>query len=132
MHSFSKEKEINPAVEPEITDKATRLTKFYAGQAIKALKLYGKAEEELDEYQKRLIETLYKLRNEVENGRLPISKIKNVYNDGLLEAVQIPTRGKRLYDMIKNMGLKPDRKGGTNFLVWEEDKLQRIFRKINA
>lgn len=129
INSFSEGKIITAVIEPEIADKAIKLTKFYAGQAIKALRLYGKKEEELDEYQKRLIETLYKLQNEVESGRLSIFKIRNAYNEGLPEEIQVPERSKKFFDMLKSINLKPDRRGGKSFLEWENNKLQKLFTK---
>jgi len=43
---------------------------------IKALRLYEPEESRLNEFQKRAIETLYQLRDQVKNGRLPISTIQ--------------------------------------------------------
>jgi hypothetical protein len=94
-----------------------------------ALKLYGKPEETLNEYQKRLIDVLYKLRNEVESGRLLTSKIRTAYNEKLPKVVQVPERSKKLFSMLKSIGLNSNRKGGQSFLEWEEDKLQKLFSK---
>jgi hypothetical protein len=131
IDSFSKGQEITPVVEPEITEKAARLTKFYAGQAIKALRLYGKAEEELDEYQKRLIETLYKLRNEVERGKLPLSRIVEVVNDELPESVKYTNE--KVSRLIKEFGLETKKStGNRSVLIWEEMKVKKLFSKITV
>jgi hypothetical protein len=129
MDCFSHGYEIHAVITPEIAEKAIRITKFYAGQAMKAMKLYGKSEETLNEYQKRLIDVLYKLRNEIESGRLLTSKIRDAYNEGLPKVVQVPERSKKLFIMLKSIGLKSNRKGGQSFLEWEEDKLQKLFSK---
>jgi hypothetical protein len=129
MDCFSDGCELHAVITPEIAEKAIRLTKFYAGQAVKALKLYGKQEDALDEYQKRLIETLYQLQDQVENGKLPLKKIVDAFNNGLPETAKLSR--KRIGAMIRKDFELATKKSTDNLtvLVWETTKLQKLFKK---
>ena len=132
MECFSDNYELHVVITPEIAEKAISLTKFYAGQAMKAMKLYGKPEDTLDEYQKRLIETLYQLQNQVEKGKLPLSKIIKTYNRELPKGVEITSKkiGAILRDDFK-MTTKQST-GGKYVLIWESEKIQKIFSKYKS
>ena len=80
--------EIHRLIDEETVQGAINLTKFYAGQAIKALRLYQPQDTRLTEFQKRAIQTLYKLRDEVRQGKLSIATITDTFNQGLLKQVR--------------------------------------------
>ncbi|KHE93614.1 MAG: DUF3987 domain-containing protein [Candidatus Scalindua rubra] len=110
---------------------AIEVTKFFAGQAVKVIKLYDETEASLNEYEKKLIGVLYKLQNLVKNGRLLLSKITETLNTELPEQLRITDNrivGNMLRDRCK---LSTKKKGGNYYLMWESEKIQKLFIKTS-
>jgi len=130
IKAFDKGTPIGSLIEAETIQHAIELTHFFAGQAIKTLQLYEQ-KETLTEYQKRLIETLQALQGEVKNGKLQLSKIVDVFNEGLPEAIRHTPH--RISAMLKRLELTTE-KGSHNlsFLQWEPEKIQKIFSKVTV
>jgi hypothetical protein len=94
--------------------------------------LSPKSEETLNEYQKRLIETLYKLQDEVENGKLPLKKIVDTFNNGLPETAKL-SRKRVGAIMRRDFELATKKStGGVYVLIWESEKIQKIFSKYKS
>ena len=109
---------------------AIEVTKFFAGQAVKVIKLYDKTEEEFDEIQKKLIGALYKLKGEIDSSRLLLSKIAETLNSELPEEIHIKDN-RMIGSMLRDgLELKTEKKGGSYYLIWEPDKIQKLFLKI--
>ncbi|MBI4595012.1 MAG: DUF3987 domain-containing protein [Candidatus Tectomicrobia bacterium] len=62
---------------------AIELTRYFASQAMTTIKLYDPSAPKLNEFQRRLIETLSGLKEEVKNGKLALTRIAEAYNTGL-------------------------------------------------
>lgn len=120
----------------EIIEHAISLTHFYAGQSIQALKLYGVEDDRLSEFHKRLIQVLHLLSCEVKNGRLPLSRITEVYNNGFggLNGlpIEIKINNKKIGSLIRDLGLKSkEGTGGVYYLLWEPILINNLFSKYN-
>lgn len=131
LESFSEEKEVHRLVTKETMDNAIKLTRFFAGQAIKAIDLYGGGNEEFNEYQKRLVRTLYSLKDEVKTARLPLSRIVELFNKDLHKKLKHKSEG--ITSLLKDLNL--DTKKGTgnkSELIWESEKINNLFTKITV
>ena len=106
---------VQGSVDYKTMNDAIQLTKFFAGQAIKAISLYNSKEEALTEYQKRLIFTLKKIEKEVHNGGIVFSLIKEMFNNGLPAALQHSSE--KLARLLKSIGLQT-KKGAHNIHIW--------------
>jgi hypothetical protein len=131
LESFSEQKEVDRHVNKKTMDNAIKLTRFFAGQAIKAIDLYGDTKEKFNEYQKRLVRTLYSLKDEVKTARLPLSRIVELFNSDLPETL------KHTSEAIKSLltDLNIDTKKGTGHksqLIWEPEKINILFTKITV
>ena len=115
---------IKAAIKAETMDRAIRLTEYYAGQSINALQLYNtKTKKECNELERRLLEVVFILENEVKNGKLPLSRIRECLNDRLPEPLH--HNSKQVGAMLRKQGLETKQStGGYYFLLWEEDKLK--------
>lgn len=70
IKAFDKGTTITSVIDEGTIYHTIELTHFFAGQAIKTLQLYDSPGETLNEFQKRLIETLYNLQTEVDKGEV--------------------------------------------------------------
>lgn len=128
LQAFSNKSLLRETVDSETIIAAIQLTRFFAGQAVKALNLYTQPET-LNEYQKRLIVTLHKLQHEVHKGRLIFSSIRQVFNEGLPASLQHSPE--KLGRLIKGLGLHTENgTGNIVHLTWEPDKMTNLFDKI--
>ena len=118
----------NTFVNTETMVDAIKLTRYYAYQASKLVKLYDK-QKELEPHQKRLVEVIYKLRSEVEGGRLFIKRITEVYNDGLPEYLILTE--KMIGSILRTELHLQTEKSHTCYLIWDETKLQILFRTMS-
>ncbi len=126
IEAFDKGTSINGLIDAEIIHHAIELTHYFAGQAIKALKLYEQPEDTLNEFQKRLIETLYNLQSEVKGGKLVLSRITEAFNSVLPQ----PLTPEKISSMLRDLGLTTERSTGNySYLLWESEKIQILFSK---
>lgn len=110
----------------DIIEGATKLTGYYAGQAMALVSGYGKPTEEKTEYKNRLIYALQQLKCEVNNGELLYSKISEELNKTLPEQLKI--RGnKTIGTLLRGLGLKTKKTAPGACLVWEGEKLEKLF-----
>ena len=117
-------------IDEETTQGAIELTRFYAGRVGRLLKLYGTQEFTLSEPEERLIRALYDLRDQVKNGKLALSVIRDYYNRDRLENLQLPNNNKTLSSMLRTFGLKSkEGTGGVYYLLWKVDVMNNIFSK---
>jgi hypothetical protein len=85
-----------------------------------------KLEETLNEYQRKLIYVLYKLQNEVKNGKLLLSRIVEIFNKGL------PKKSKHtsvaITKMLKGLGLETKKStDNLSVLLWDEIQIKKLF-----
>ncbi len=131
IESFVNDKPIDGPINKDTVTNAIELTKFFAGQVVKVLKLYDKSGEMLNEQQKRLIEVLHKLEDKVKNGRLLFSIITEMFNKELPEQLQIDNN-KVIGSMLRDgLDLSTERRGGRYYLVWELDKIKKLLLKTS-
>ena len=127
--SFENRININPVVEEETAEKGVKLAQFFSGQAIKTLKLYEHSEGGRNEFQKKLIETLQRLQNEVSNNKLPLSRIKDEYDKTLPQ----PLTPAKVSSLLRDLGLSTEKSTGNySYLIWEPEKIQRLFYEITV
>jgi hypothetical protein len=124
-------KDVKDFLNSEIVEGSIRLARYFTGQGIAILDLYNPEETKLTEFERLLIRALYVLKAEVTNGRLPISKIVETYNNCLPEKLRhSPEKVSSL--MRKGLGLVTEPgPGNLRVLVWEERKIHELFSKIN-
>lgn len=129
IKAFDNGASIGSLIDAETIKDAIGLTKFFAGQVVRTLQHYEG--DSLTEYQKRLVNVLYRLQGEVSGGRLPLSRIVDTFNEGLPEAVRHTPE--KISSMLKEFVLTTA-KGSHNlsFLQWEAEKIQKIFSKTTV
>jgi hypothetical protein len=127
LQHFDEITEVRERIDQGTMDKAIRITKFYAGQITNVVELYQKP---VAEDQGKLQKALINLVGEVKSGRLPISRITEMYNEGL--GLNLRLTPKKTGSMLRRWGLRTEKStGNQSFLIWEEGKLQPIImRKI--
>ena len=112
----------------ETVNHAVDLTRYYMGQVTKVLKLYGNNDDRLSEHYRRLIQVLYDLQDQVNGSKLYLSNIKDKYNTGIPETIQLSDDNKSLSAMLRTLGLKTDRgTGGYAYLQWDTEKIDILF-----
>lgn len=111
---------------------AIKLIDFYAGQIFKMLRLYDeeiKVIKVINVYQKRLINVIHSLKDEVINGKLLLRMIVKGFNDDLPHKLHhSPERIKRLLNEIE----LDTRRSTDNLsvLIWDDEKIQKLFTTI--
>lgn len=105
---------------------AIELTRYFASQAMTTIKLYDPSAPKLNEFQRRLIETLSGLKEEVRNGKLALTKIAEAYNTGLPPQAQ--HSHKMLGPLLRQLKLTTIMStGGRYFLKWDQTHLDQLF-----
>ena len=95
------------------------------------MKLYEPEEDRLNDFQKRMVETLYQLRGQVRKANLAISTITKTFNQGLHDLIRHDR--KQVGTILRGLGLKTEKKtDNLSFLVWEETKINSLFTKVIA
>ncbi len=123
-------KEVKVVIDEDTVANAIKLTRFFTGQAISVLNLYRPAEPKLNEFEQRLVKTLYMLKEEVTNGKLHLSRIVEVFNS------QLPDKLKHTPEKVSSLlrrGLRLNTTQGTGnhtVLLWEGKKIEELFSKI--
>lgn len=129
LDKVSEVSEVSVSLEKETVEQAVSLTRYFCGQSIKVLDIYKPKEAQLTEYERRLIICLYKLRTSVKNGRLLFAAIVETYNTGLPE--QLVQTSKGIGALLAKLKLITRAfEHNIAYLVWEQDKLSRIFSKV--
>ena len=106
---------------------AIRLTRYYTYQVVKLVRLYDTPE--LKPHQKRLVEILFRLKDEVKNGRLYLKRIAELYNDGLPEPLILDERHIGII-LRKELKLRTN-VSHNSYLIWDEKELKRYFREMS-
>lgn len=118
-------------IDEDTVHNAIRLTRFFAGQVIKVLGLYQHSEPKFNEFQQRLIKSLNTLQGEIINGKLPLSKITEVFNGKLPDRIKQTPENVR--SLLRGLGLTTQKSSGNlSVLFWEENKIQELFHKITV
>ncbi len=127
VESFDK-KRIPPEISEDTIRGAIKLTEYYFGQVGKILRLYDKKKVGVNEQHKRIIDAIYKLRDEVANGKLRLSRIAETYNEGLSGYAHITN--KKLADILREeFKLTVERStGGLRYLFWEDQKIENLLK----
>lgn len=114
-------------IDREITDNSIKLAKYFFGQVGKLLKLYEKRDAR-KEYHTRIIHAIHSLQSETTNGKLELQKILDKYNYLLPKELHLTSVG--LSSILRNeLGLNTKiSTGGYSFLIWEEQKLKKLFK----
>lgn len=131
LYSVAHQKEMSLLIHKDIVESALALTRFFMWQVVRALRLYHKEGESLDEYQKRLIQTLYALKDAVKHGKLALSRITHVFNGKLPERTQFAPE--KLVRSLNQLGLRTEKStGNLSYLIWEEARLEKFFSQITV
>ena len=85
------------------------------------VKQYNKPTKEFNEYENRIIQTLNKLQGQVENGKLPLSKIAEEINGMLPERLRIKDN-KNIGAILRRLNLATKQSTGVYFLLWKKRK----------
>ena len=126
IETFADKETLTPLIEKETVQKAIKLTQYFAGQVIKALRLYQKPEDTLNEFQKRLIEILYNLQGEVKNGRLRLSRITEEFKKVL--PYPLTPEPEKISSMLRHFDLTTEKSTGNySYLLWESEKIEKLF-----
>lgn len=130
IKAFNNGTTLTSVINEETIKHAIELTHFFTGQAIKALKLYEKCES-LNEFQKRLITTLYNLRGEVKKSKILLTRIVEVFNAGLPEVVKHTPE--KIRALLRSLELDTEKSTGNySYLLWESEKIQSFFPKTTV
>lgn len=106
------------------------LTRFFAGQAMRALSLYGKDHRETDGRVQRMVDVLRKLEPQVKGGNLPLNLIRETYNDALPGILKLTPDNRGTGAILRDLGLKTVRiHGGFYHLIWDQDRIGKIFHE---
>lgn len=121
------DKTVSNVVDFTITDNAIKLTKYFFGQIGKLLKLYDKRDA-VKEYHSRIIHAIHSLQDKTTNGKLELQAILDKYNYLLPKELHLTSVG--LSNILRNeLGLNTKiSTGGYSFLIWEEQKLKKLFK----
>ncbi len=121
-------------ISKEIISDAIELTKYYAGQIIKVCKLYNDDDTQYSETHKRIIKAIYESKDKINKGRLKLNDIRDAYNRTILPALKLASNNRELSHVLtKDFNLSLRRStGGFRFLIWEEDKLNKLFSTITV
>jgi 5S rRNA maturation endonuclease (ribonuclease M5) len=135
LHIIQKLHEAEPLrlrhpIERRTVQQAITLTKFFSGQAAKALELYQQ-KNEFNEYEKQLVRTLFHLKDEAGRGKLLSSRITETLNNRLPDGHKLSPE--KIASMIRRLGLKTE-KGGHNlaYLIWEPAKIEKLFSDVTV
>ncbi len=117
---------IKSPINASAMEKAIKLTKYYAGQSMSALKLYRTdTEKKLNEVEARLLKVVFSLENEIEKGKLPLFRIRERLNADLPGPLH--HNPKQIGAMLRKQGLETKRStGGAYVLVWEKNKIEGL------
>jgi hypothetical protein len=125
IQKIEDKKDIDSIISQKTMENAISLVNYFGGQAIKALKIYS-GRLTPDWGTKHLIEALNGLKVKVKNGKLPLKKIQEVFNEGISEHLKIDNN-KQIGTMLKKMGLKTiSGTGGYFDLLWDEERMKVI------
>jgi len=119
---------------PEQIDKETvatsiDLTRFFLGQVVQALGLYGNTWQQYDEYEKRLIDALDRVQDQVKNGRIPLSQVVEAFNSTLPEKLRHSSE--KVSQLLRRLRLRTERgTGGYANLTWEEEKIKQLIAEV--
>lgn len=129
LRAFESNKNIstNIIVDAHIMKDAIRLTRYYTYQVVKLVRLYDTPE--LKPHQKRLVEILFRLQDEVKNGRLYLKRIAELYNDRLPEPLILDERHIGII-LRKELNLRTNI-SHNSYLIWDEKELKRYFREMS-
>ena len=123
---------INNVVSAKTVSDAIKLTNYYAGQAVVLVNLYDRPARGFNEYENRIIQTLNKLRGEVLNGKLHLSKIAEEFNGMLPERLRIKDN-KNIGAILKRLNLETQKStGGVYFLIWEDEKIKNLLKATST
>ncbi len=123
---------LNETVSKDTVASAIKLTKYFAGQSVKCMKLYGEQKGQLNEYQVRLIDILQRLQTKVSNGKLLLKDIRDEFNQSLPEPAQI-TPNKIQSILSNDFKLITEKStGNLSYLVWEREKIEKLFSKTGV
>ncbi len=126
MQSYSKNISIDRPIDSNTTNNAIRLTRFFTGQAIRILKLYDPEEPKYNEYEKRLMKSLYTLQGEVQNAKLPLSRVVDTFNADLPK--QLHHTPEKVKSLLTGLNINTAKSTHNySYLIWESDVLNSLF-----
>lgn len=121
--------QIPSKIDQETVVDSIKLTRFFLGQAVHALGLYGNALQHYDEYEKRLIEALDSVQDQVKNGRIPLSQVVEAFNATLPEKLRHSSE--KVSQLLRRLRLTTERgTGGYANLKWEEEKIKQLIAEV--
>ena len=124
-------KKISSVINADIIKGSIGLTRFFMWQAVNALQLYHQRIKRFTEYHERLIRTMADLGAEVKNGKLPLDRIKTVFNKGLPEELWLGSEA--IANMLEELMLTTKKSTGNySYLIWEQEKIEKLFSEITV
>lgn len=123
--------DVTVCLRKEIIDNAIVLTRYFAGQAVRMLGLYSPCGQKFNEFELTLIKSLFELKHTVVNGELLLSKLVDAFNSSLPNNLKhTPEKVSSL--LRRGLGLSTTKgAGNSTYLIWEKDKIENLFSKIN-
>ena len=126
LRAYSEGSEVNTEIDAEIMVSAIKLTKYFAGQAISMLKIYDGSQPTFNIHEKNLIESLKELQNEVDKGKLKLSRIVENFNEELPK--QLSHTPEKVSSMLHKFGLDTEiGTGGYSYLIWNDEVIKKLF-----
>jgi hypothetical protein len=120
-----------PIINRTMVERGIKITKYFAGQTMNVLAIYGKERKHINGQTTRLIQSIFNLSGEVKGGRLPLTRIRDEYNDGLPKAGRLGDDNKMLSGMLRGLGIETRRSGSGGYahIVWEQEKFDKLFKE---
>ena len=115
------------SVDTETVEGAISLTRFFMRQVVDTLQLYDLNQSKaLSGYQKRSIEALRRLQSEVKNGKLALTRITQIFNEGLPRSASVTEETVKA--ILTELGLQARRStGGRSYLFWDSQTVESLF-----
>lgn len=117
------------AITPDVVEDAIKIVKYFMGQAMSIIKEYGGGIR-LSELERDVVKCLLELKEVVKNGKLRTSLITDSLNKKIPEVMNQTNQGVAI--ILKKLGLETKPTAGFSYLIWEEDKLSKLFLSIQS
>ncbi len=83
----------------------------------------------LNSFDKRMIETLYKLKDTVKDGYILLSEIRNSFNNDLPENSRLTSE--KISSILRELNLTTEKRAyNLSYLLWEQEDIQAIAHEI--
>ncbi len=131
LHVMANNKLQQPIDAGTITN-SIKIIEYFLGETRKTLVLYAPKDfkNKLNETQIHLIKVLWSLKDQVKNGMLLTEKIMLEFNQYCHPSIKLKDEQAAFY-ALKGVGLTTKTSGGFSHLIWEPEKIQKLFNSLN-